>query len=111
MTGDRRANRRSLPRTSGYLYILRDPSLPNDVVKIGRTVDPVRRLSEYPKGCWYITTHGAIADCHSAESEILRMFRSRYARYKGLEYFRGDARAIERDFREFCTGDPSPMMI
>lgn len=93
------------------MYLLRDPSLPSNVYKIGRTRDLKRRLSEYPRGCHYMRTFGIVVDCHEHERRLIEMFKARFERYsaKGLEYFRGDADEVLRAFEVFCHEDPCPM--
>lgn len=96
----------------GFLYLLRDPALPANVYKIGRTMDLKRRLSQYPGGCHYIRTFGLIVDCHEHERQLIEMFKACFERYtkKGLEYFRGDRDEMLRAFEMFCHDDPSPML-
>ena len=95
----------------GFLYLLRDPALPANVYKIGRTRDLKRRLSEYPRGCHYLRTFGLIVDCHEHERLLIETFKARFERYpkKGLEYFRGSRQDVLRTFEVFCHDDPSPM--
>lgn len=98
---------------SGYLYILSVPCLPSDVMKVGRTIDPPRRLSEYPKGATYARVFGLVVDCHAAERQLLEVFRTEYKRFKGNEYFQGDRGEMTRTFEAFCEGGdtPSPMTV
>nr|WRJ69488.1 T5orf172 domain-containing protein [Oceanusvirus sp.] len=94
----------------GYLYILRDPNLPQNVLKIGRTVCLKRRLKGYPSGSIYLDTFGPCVDCHDAERSLIRDFETRYMLYKGKEYFKGNAKEMETIFKNFCRQDPSPML-
>lgn len=79
--------------------------------KIGRTRDLKRRLSEYPRGCYYLRTFGMIVDCHAHERQLIEMFDACFERYrkKGLEYFRGNTEEVLHAFEVFCHDDPSPM--
>eukprot|EP00873_Tetraselmis_striata_P033679 jgi/Tetstr1/453943/TSEL_040862.t1 len=106
-----RARARASLAVQGYLYVLRDPSMPGNVFKIGRTCDLKRRLSEYPKGCYFVRTFGCIVDCHDCERRLIGVFKERFSRYggRGLEYFVGDMERVTDAFETFCTRDPSPM--
>lgn len=91
---------------------MRDPALPADVFKIGRTNDLRRRLGEYPRGCRYLYTFGCLVDCHECERRLIELFKSRFERFPGraLEYFRGRPEDVAAAFASFCVGDPSPMV-
>lgn len=97
-------------QTKGHLYLLRDPNLPCNVYKIGRTIDLKRRLSEYPNGSKYIRTFGMCVDCHQAESLLKTEFKHRFLLVKGFEYFRGSVKEMISTFESFCNEDPSPML-
>jgi hypothetical protein len=89
---------------------LRDPTLPTNVFKIGRTNCLKRRLSGYPSGSWYLNTFGPCVDCHDAERSLIKDFGTRYELYKGNEYFKGNAKEMVSLFLSFCREDPSPML-
>jgi hypothetical protein len=94
----------------GYLYLLRDPSLPKDVLKIGRTNSLANRLRGYPRGSRFVATFGWLVDCHDAERMLIRQFGTRFSVYRGMEYYKGNVEEMESLFREFCHKDPTPML-
>ncbi|AUF82465.1 T5orf172 domain-containing protein [Tetraselmis virus 1] len=100
-----------LEKRSGYLYLLLNPNLPKGVLKIGRTKNLDRRLAEYPRGCKYIDTFGICVDVFSAETSLKHEFVSKFDIYKGNEYFRGNTDEMRSIFTNFCTEDPTPMIM
>lgn len=75
------------------------------IIKIGRTIrSVVTRFKEYPKGSVLLGV-GHVNDCVAGEKILIDMFKKLYERQLGigLEYFKGDIRAMEITFHEIIT--------
>ena len=87
----------------GFLYILTNSQSPSGTLKVGRTNDYARRVSQYPKGSKYIEVFGPLEDCHVAERHLLSAMRARFVSSDyGREYFRGNASELVGYFHAFC---------
>jgi hypothetical protein len=72
---------------AGYLYLLRNARAPAGVLKMGRTNNPARRLSEYPANSSMIHIFGPVDDCHEAERHLIVFMKARFrASNFGREY-------------------------
>lgn len=76
----------------GYIYIIQTREfIGKDIYKIGRTVNPVRRLTDYPKGS--IMIHLSIVQCpEEEEKRIIELFKNKFTHRNdyGKEYFQGN---------------------
>lgn len=95
--------------TEGFVYVVRDPTRPPRVFKLGRTRDFVRRLREYPARTEVVACSARLVDCHTTEANLIRAFRKRFEIAEGREYFRGARADVEAEFRSMFARDPSPM--
>ncbi|MBM3203647.1 GIY-YIG nuclease family protein, partial [Candidatus Woesearchaeota archaeon] len=75
----------------------------NNVVKVGRTTDPVRRETDYPKGsrmyCVMLVT-----DSKAVEDKLCDTFRKLFKHRKdyGNEYFEGNIDEMKKYFYMLC---------
>lgn len=88
-----------------YIYLIRERTAvaaDQNVYKIGKTTqDDFKRFKAYLKG-FEIFMISRCRDCHRAEREIIRLFKSKYTHEAGygLEYFRGDPEDMIEDIQD-----------
>lgn len=84
----------------GYIYIIQTREfIGKDIYKIGRTVNPVRRLTDYPKGS--IMIHLSIVQCpEEEEKRIIDLFKNKFTHRNdyGKEYFQGNPFKMIQEF-------------
>ena len=94
---------------ASHIYLIREREfirLNEPVYKLGKTTqDGLKRSAQYPKGS-SIEIHLRTNNCHAAETELLKYFRSSFiARTDfGAEYFEGDVQMMLVEiFKYRCT--------
>ena len=90
-----------------YIYIIRTKEfVTNDenVYKIGKTKrsDPFKRFNEYEEG-YEIYMFIAVENSTRIEYLIITLFKTKYKRFKSLEYFKGDIVSMINDIFSLCT--------
>jgi len=75
----------------------------NNVVKVGRTINPVNRLIDYPKGSKMYCVM-LVVDAKATEDKICDTFRKLFIHRKdyGNEYFEGDIDEMKKYFSIIC---------
>jgi hypothetical protein len=95
----------------GYLYLLVNTENPRGVFKVGRAKrDPVDRLSEYPKGSYFVDVFKCTNHV-DAEYGLIRAMKCKFPVYRGREYFNGGENELMDFFGGFCRSTPCPMEI
>ncbi len=101
---------------ANHIYLIREREfirLNEPVYKLGKTTqDGLKRSAQYPKGS-SIEIHLRVNNCHAAETELLKYFRSTFiARTDfGAEYFEGDVQAMLVEiFKYRCTIQSVPVV-
>jgi len=93
------------PRKPAYNYIyLLSTKVHRDegrlIYKIGKTTQNIAaRINSYGRGTVALLTMSCV-DCHTAERELINMFKLKYSLREGYEYFEGDCFSMMRDIQE-----------
>ena len=86
-----------------YIYLLSTKVHRDDgrlIYKIGKTTQNIAaRINSYGRGTVALLTMACV-DCHTAERELINMFKLKYSLREGYEYFEGDCFAMMRDIQE-----------
>ncbi len=84
----------------GQVYMLRNPSLPDDVFKVGMSEQlSYNRIKSYGSNTT-VYFRVPVINPRRCEKELLKVFNSEFKRYDGLEYFRGDQLKMIKAFKE-----------
>jgi hypothetical protein len=94
---------------AGYIYVLREREfimLKQDVYKIGRTKNFIRRFSQYPKNSEFIFVCKVIDDC-KIETQILRILKKKLKHRKdiGKEYFECEQNLLLEIVKKLTNSD------
>lgn len=97
-------HRLDLSENQGYIYIIREREFLNmneDVYKIGRTENFIRRFSQYPKNSEVVFTI-KVENPSKIESELIKKLKQiiKHRRDIGNEYFEGDRHLITNTIYE-----------
>lgn len=89
---NKRLNCEELTNFGGYIYIIQTREfIGKNIYKLGRTVNPVRRLTDYPKGS--VMIYLSIVKCpEEEEKKIIELFKNKFTHRNeyGREYFQGN---------------------
>jgi phage anti-repressor protein len=87
-----------------YLYLLHDSiDKNNNVLKIGKTIQsPEKRFQGYGINSKPLIIY-AVDDCHLRETELKKLFNSKFKLFRGKEYFQGNIKDMLVVFEKFCS--------
>lgn len=86
-----------------YIYLLSTKAHRDEgrlIYKVGKTTQNIAaRINSYGRGTVALLTMSCV-DCHTAERELINMFKLKYSLREGYEYFEGDCFSMMRDIQE-----------
>lgn len=89
-----------------YIYLLSTKAHRDDgrlIYKVGKTTQNIAaRINSYGRGTVALLTMACV-DCHTAERELINMFKLKYSLREGYEYFEGDCFAMMRDIQDVVS--------